>query len=128
MLYTAKPLIQKNYLDIPCCFYIVSGMDWKALIAGELKDSDLWLLSIFDRVSAAAQAAEWRRFTSEHRRFMPPFILVALVAVAAVLAAVLALLARRPPRPLVISPARLPAAGIMLAARLLPVPRAARRG
>lgn len=33
------------------------GMNWHALISGELPDSDLWLLAVFDRFSDASEPA-----------------------------------------------------------------------
>lgn len=103
-------------------------MDWQALMTGELPDSDLWLLSLFDAWSDAAQAHRDKHdFCCRLRLLMPVFMLFALAALVAVLRT---LHATRPARfiPPAVIPPRLPAAGVMLTPRLLPVPLAVRRG
>lgn len=104
-------------------------MDWQALIDGELPDSDLWLLAIFDRFSGASEADHARRHCQVIRLLMPIFMLLVLSMLVAALRAlhvVLSVGVRFGP-PIVIT-SSLPAAGVMLTPRLLPVPVAVRRG
>lgn len=103
-------------------------MNWQSLISGELPDSDLWLLSVFDRFSESAQEKRWQHaMAGRVRMFMPGFMLL-------VLATLFAIAIRRalPPvarfMPPIAIPLSLPAAGIALTPRLLPVPIAIRRG
>lgn len=102
-------------------------MNWQALTDGELPDSDLWLLSLFDRFSGASQAAHARRQGLVIRALMPVFMLIALAVRVPVLRALHVALGVRFIPPVAVPP-RLPAAGVMLTPRLLPVPVAVRRG
>jgi len=76
-------------------------MNWQSLISGELPDSDLWLLSVFDRFSESAQEKRWHHAEGCRGRLFMPSVAI---------------------------PLSLPAAGIALTPRLLPVPIAIRRG
>lgn len=105
-------------------------MNWQALISGELPDSDLWLLSAWDRFSSCAQEKRWRHAVGcRGRLFMPVFMLIMLSVLFAILRAALHVVHVASTRfiPIAVSP-RLPAAGVMLTPRLLPVPVAVRRG
>lgn len=124
------PLLYSNFkkkFDPFCAVRETGGMNCHAMVSGDLADSDLWLLSLFDRFSCAAQD---KRDRLEVRIFFPSDFLQAAIAVlASILRAWHENTARgsmRTPLP-AISPA-LPDAGVTLSPRLLPVPAAARRG
>lgn len=103
-------------------------MNWQSLISGELPDSDLWLISVFDRFSECAQEKRWHHAVGcRGRMFMPVFMLIMLSVLFAILRALHAPAVRFFMPPIAI-PLSLPAAGIALTPRLLPVPIAIRRG
>lgn len=102
-------------------------MNWRALIDGKLPDGDLWLLSVFDRFSGPSEAAHARRLCRVIRLLMPVFMQVSMFVLVATLRALHAAPGARDRSPVVIPPS-LPAAGLMLTPRLLPVPVAHRRG
>lgn len=103
-------------------------MNWQALIDGELPDSDLWLLSVFDRFSNAADASHMRKLVRRLGRLFTIFFAALSALVAATLRALELRAALAAARFIPPAAPRLPAAGAMLTPRLLPVPVAGRRG
>lgn len=119
----------KKRFDVFCAVRKTGGMNWHAMVSGDLADSDLWLLSLFDRFSRASQDKCDRL---EARIFFPSDFLQAAIAVlATILRAWHADTARSSMSmraPLPATPPALPDAGVTLSPRLLPTPAPARRG
>lgn len=98
-------------------------MDWQAMFSAKLANSDLWLLSLYDRFACGTEAGEWRRLVQRK-----PNLLAALAMIFQIMGALVAHAERIVTRPPLPRPPRLPAAGHFLTPRLLPIPAASRRG